>query len=217
MNVISAPNRRERNWQRMHDLLYTTAIHLFVTQGYETTTMDQIAERADVARATVFNHFVQKVGFLEEWGARRRVRVAEILGREHAEDMPVDERLRRYFHEMAELNTCSREESMVLMEASARFGRLWQDPSLEKDLANIIEVGVRRGEIRADLDHLPTAALLAAAYFSVVLRWTTTDPPHFDLARRLDRVLELILTGILDTRPTRVRCADKGGSGTFFR
>lgn len=41
--------------------------------------MDQIAERADVARATVFNHFSQKVGFLEERGARRRARVSEIL------------------------------------------------------------------------------------------------------------------------------------------
>ncbi|WP_246460639.1 hypothetical protein [Streptomyces himalayensis] len=68
---------------------------------------------------------------LEEWGARRRARVAAILGQEHAEDLPVGDRLRRYLREMADLNVASRVETTVLMDASARFGRLMQDPSLE--------------------------------------------------------------------------------------
>ncbi|MGH1554128.1 TetR/AcrR family transcriptional regulator [Streptomyces sp. L7] len=68
----SALGRRERKRRQVRDQLYAAALDLFVSQGYETTTMEQIAETADVARATVFNHFSQKVGFLEEWGARRR-------------------------------------------------------------------------------------------------------------------------------------------------
>src|SRR5690606_31984937 len=96
--------RRERKRQQVRHQLYTAAVELFVAQGYEATTMEQIAESADVARATVFNHFSQKVGFLEEWGARRRACVAAILGQEHAEDLPVGHRLRRYLREMADLN-----------------------------------------------------------------------------------------------------------------
>lgn len=120
--------RRERKRQQVRDQLYGAAVGLFVAQGYEATTMEQIAESADVARATVFNHFSQKVGFLEEWGVRRRARVAAILGQEHAEDLPVGDRLRRYLGEMADLNVASRAETTVLMDASARFGRLLQDP-----------------------------------------------------------------------------------------
>ncbi|MGN9758143.1 TetR/AcrR family transcriptional regulator [Streptomyces sp. SD31] len=193
----SAPGRRERKRRQVRDQLYEAAVGLFVDQGYEATTMDQIADAADVARATVFNHFSQKVGFLEEWGARRRALVAAILGQEHAEDLPVGERLRRYLREMAELNVASRAESTVLMDASARFGRLLQDPSLEIELAKIVEEGKRRGEIRRTVDSDQAGALLASCYFSSVLRWIREEPPPFDLPLRLDAALDIALRGLL--------------------
>ncbi|MEU1163017.1 helix-turn-helix domain-containing protein [Streptomyces sp. NPDC005921] len=142
----AAVGRQERKRRKLYDQLYDTAVGLFVTHGFEATTMDQIAEAADVARATVFNHYSQKVGFLEEWGARRRARVAGILGAEHAENLPVDDRLHRYLKEMADLNIASRAETTVLMDASARYGRLLQDPSLEVELTRIVEEGRRRGD-----------------------------------------------------------------------
>ncbi|WP_151482032.1 TetR/AcrR family transcriptional regulator [Streptomyces albicerus] len=192
-----APGRRERKRRQIRDQLYEAAVGLFVDQGYEATTMDQIADAADVARATVFNHFSQKVGFLEEWGARRRARVAAILGQEHAEDLPVDERLRRYLREMAELNVASRAETTVLMDASARFGRLLQDPSLEIELTKIVEEGQRRGEIRRTVDSAQAGALLAACYFSSVLRWIREEPPPFDLLLSLEATLDIVLRGLL--------------------
>ncbi|WP_217567224.1 TetR/AcrR family transcriptional regulator [Streptomyces sp. GbtcB7] len=192
-----APGRRERKRRQVHDKLYEAAVGLFVAQGFEATTMEEIADTADVARATVFNHFSQKVGFLEEWGARRRSRVAAILGQEHAEDLPVGERLRRYLREMGELNVASRAETTVLMGASARFGRLLQDPSLEIELTKIAEEGQRRGEIRPEVAADQAGTLLAACYFSTVLRWIREEPPPFDLTGRLDAALDIILLGIL--------------------
>ncbi len=46
------PNARER--------LETAALDLFVANGYEKTTVTQIAERAGMNRATFFRHFVDK-------------------------------------------------------------------------------------------------------------------------------------------------------------
>ncbi|NEA98537.1 TetR/AcrR family transcriptional regulator [Streptomyces sp. SID13726] len=189
--------RQERRRRKLHDRLYDTAVGLFVAQGFEATTMEQIAEAADVARATVFNHYAQKVGFLEEWGARRRARVAEILGAQHAEDLPVDDRLRRYLTEMADLNIASRAETTVLMDASARYGRLLQDPSLEVELARIVEEGLGRGEIRAGVDCDQAGALLAMCYFSTILRWIREEPAPFDLQQRLGGALDIILMGVL--------------------
>jgi AcrR family transcriptional regulator len=197
--VPAAPpaGRRERKRQQARDQLYAAALHLFVTQGYEATTMDQIAETADVARATVFNHFSQKVGFLEEWGVRRRARVNEILGSQHAEDLPVGDRLRRYLKEMADLNVASRAETAVLMDASARYGRLLQDPSLEIELARIAEQGQQAREIRADVDCDQVGQLLAACYFTTILRWIREEPAPFDLHERLAGALDIILLGLL--------------------
>ncbi|MGW3652233.1 TetR/AcrR family transcriptional regulator [Streptomyces sp. NPDC000878] len=197
MPAVPPAGRRERKRQQVRDQLYAAALRLFVSQGYEATTMDQIAETADVARATVFNHFSQKVGFLEEWGVRRRARVNEILGSQRAEDLPVGDRLRRYLKEMADLNVVSRAETTVLMDASARYGRLLQDPSLETELARIVEQGQRRGEVRADVDCEQAGQLLAACYFTTILRWIRTEPAPFDLQQRLAGALGIILRGLL--------------------
>ncbi|WP_406458046.1 TetR/AcrR family transcriptional regulator [Streptomyces sp. NBC_01622] len=189
--------RRERRRRQVRDQLYAAALDLFVSQGYETTTMEQIAETADVARATVFNHFSQKVGFLEEWGARRRARVAEILGSSPAQDLSVGDRLRRYLREMAELNIASRAETTILMDAAARVGSLLHDASLEIELAKIVEQGRQRGELRTGVDAEQVGAMLAACYFSTILRWIRAEPAPFDLRDRLDGALDVILLGML--------------------
>ncbi|MGI5352233.1 TetR family transcriptional regulator [Streptomyces sp. CA-250714] len=51
---------RERKKQRTRDALIVAAHELFVTQGYETTTVDQIAEAVDVSQRTFFRYFANK-------------------------------------------------------------------------------------------------------------------------------------------------------------
>ncbi|WP_405970547.1 TetR/AcrR family transcriptional regulator [Streptomyces sp. NBC_00988] len=194
------PGRRERKLRQARDRLYGAAIELFVAQGYEATTMEQIAERVDMSRATVFNHYAQKAGILEEWGARRRARVLEILRQEHAEELPVGDRLRRYVGELASLNIGSRAETVVLMEASARFGQLLRDPMPEREIARIIEDGARRGEVISEVDPGEAGSLVAAGYFASVIRWAGAEPQPFDLRVRLDRMLDIVLGGILARR-----------------
>lgn len=192
------PGRRERKRRQVRDRLCGAALELFIERGYEATTMDQIAERADVARATVFNYFPQKVGFLEEWGERRRATVARMLAGQHADRRPAPERLRLYLRALARLNEASRDETAVLMEASAHFGRLFQDPSLGGELARIIQEGQESGELPPGPDPRQAGSLLAAGYFTTVLHWAGADPAPFDLAARLDAMLDLILPGLTD-------------------
>ncbi|MFJ8097230.1 TetR/AcrR family transcriptional regulator [Streptomyces griseofuscus] len=52
--------RRARSKIKMKERLYTAALELFAEQGYDQTSVDEIAERADVARGTFFNHFPRK-------------------------------------------------------------------------------------------------------------------------------------------------------------
>lgn len=55
---------RERNRQRVAQRITTAAFELFSTIGYNQTTMDAIAERAEVSRATLFNYFPTKDALL---------------------------------------------------------------------------------------------------------------------------------------------------------
>jgi AcrR family transcriptional regulator len=193
--------RRERRRLEVRERLYAAAVALFTEQGFTETTMDDIAERADVARATVFNHFPQKIAFVQEWGRHRRARVASILTAERAQDRPVAEQLRRYLAEMATINVTARQESAVLMDAAVRHGGVLREPSLELELAKLIERGQETGEIRPDVDAAHAGAILAIGYFATVLRWISTDPPLFCLPDQLSGMLDIVLRGLLTTPP----------------
>lgn len=55
---------RERKRRRTHDAIQEAALDLFEEQGYESTTIQQIADRAEVAPATLFRYFPSKAELL---------------------------------------------------------------------------------------------------------------------------------------------------------
>jgi AcrR family transcriptional regulator len=186
--------RRERRRQEIRDRLYETAVELFLEQGYESTTMDEIANRADVARGTVFNHYPRKFEFLNEWGARRRARIADAVRDRHLEDMSIDLVFTNYMRVMAQLNLDHRAQTKELMPAALAF-------SLSKSpmASTFAEYTVRaqgRGEIRREVDPEQVGAMLAATYFATIIRWVDHDPPTFDLTQTLIDSAELLLHGI---------------------
>jgi AcrR family transcriptional regulator len=74
---------RARKKQQTHDELVLAAVELFAKKGYEATTVDDIAERANYSRATFFRYFPSKEDAvflgLEERLEKFRRRLAEPL------------------------------------------------------------------------------------------------------------------------------------------
>ncbi|MGX1269706.1 AcrR family transcriptional regulator [Streptomyces phaeoluteigriseus] len=54
------PGLREMKKRRTHDELLRAAVHLFTSQGYERTTVDEIAEAVNVSQRTFFRYFAGK-------------------------------------------------------------------------------------------------------------------------------------------------------------
>jgi AcrR family transcriptional regulator len=196
--AATTAGRRERKRQESRERLYAAAIGLFLENGFDATTVDQIANRADVARATAFNHFPQKIAYLEEWGRRRRLHVRTQLALDSPDSDTAAGRLSRYLREMAVLNTAARSETQLLMDPSIRLGQALRSPTLDVDLADVVRAGQESGEFRTEVDAAQVGVVLAASYFSTVLRWATVGPPPFDLDLRLQQTLELVLRGLLE-------------------
>jgi AcrR family transcriptional regulator len=57
---LDRPGLRELKKARTRTAIRQHALHLFRTQGYDATTVDQIAEAAEVAQSTVFRYFPTK-------------------------------------------------------------------------------------------------------------------------------------------------------------
>jgi AcrR family transcriptional regulator len=57
----TTPGLRERKKQRTRQTIVDVGTRLFVEQGYQQTTLAQIAEEADVSTSTFFNYFATKV------------------------------------------------------------------------------------------------------------------------------------------------------------
>jgi AcrR family transcriptional regulator len=77
--ATSKPGLRERKKQRTRQTIVDVATRLFVEQGYQQTTLAQIAQEADVSSSTFFNYFPTKVDIVFSLldaaidSARRRV------------------------------------------------------------------------------------------------------------------------------------------------
>ena len=91
--AVRVEGRRERKRRELHEHIYDQARELFRTQGFEATTVEQIAEAADIAPATFFNHFHSKQTLLAMMTSQV-VTFLEVLVEEHLrDDLPMGQQL----------------------------------------------------------------------------------------------------------------------------
>jgi AcrR family transcriptional regulator len=184
-------NARARRRGQRRDRVFDAAVALFVEQGYEATTMDEIALRADVARTSVFNYFDRKSTFLDEWSARRRARAFHAA--RPAVGSSLREELADILRELAAISVSSRKETTALIGASVRELDLLDNHPLTHEFIAVLERHAHA--TRPGVDPILVGTTLAMGYFAVLRAWIGTGPPPFDLERRFLGLLDLLLYG----------------------
>ncbi|GGR90031.1 TetR family transcriptional regulator [Streptomyces humidus] len=175
---------RERKKQRTRDALLRAAVELFTSQGYDRTTVDEIADAVDVSQRTFFRYFAGKdeaaLGLVEMTVAR----FVEAVRARPPQEAPLEALRRAVVDGWYSVNEVV--ESVVPVELYLRMYRVIEETPVllaahlrrsaeaEEDLARVI---AEREGLDVDADPRPR---LAVAVFSGVMRaaerqWSTGE------------------------------------------
>lgn len=146
-----APGRLERRKARTRAAIVAAAAELFQTRGYDATSIQQIAERADTGVGTLYGYFASKDDVLREvlFEARGQV-LAEYLSTIDSRTTPID-RLCRALETLGAYLRNNRRLLMAVFQASVRDRPVDEEQAqwLHDQYAEIISEGIARGELRA--------------------------------------------------------------------
>jgi AcrR family transcriptional regulator len=190
--------RRERKKDETKRKIIDVALELFHRQGFAATTMEQIADTADVAKGTLYNHFATKEAIVGEY-MRRTVRENEPDAVKFFKELP-DTRSRLYvfMEKIAEWTELNKE--IVGIYVSYRMQNLFR-PQDERErsgfeslLAKIIGHGQASGELRKNISQEKLVKYFEVLHAMTLRNWLV-EPEEFPLQQNLIEAVDLFLTG----------------------
>ncbi len=173
----SSTSRRARKKQRNRTRILDAARQLFQAQGYEATTVDEIAAAADFSRGTVFNYFPSKDHLLYEIAAGELETLTRMVA-EGMDDVPsAVEKIRRVMRLfVADTVPFLQITRRVLLETLMHPVDI---PSpvvyLERILAGLVEEAQAQGEVRVELDPANVARAVVGVYLASFFRWISAE------------------------------------------
>jgi AcrR family transcriptional regulator len=189
-------SRRERKKRDTHQRLMETAVRLFREQGYDATTVEQIAEAADVAKGTFFNYFETKEAILPalvEWHLKQ---VEEALLPERGAPVSPVARIKLLLGLVAQ-DPLSQPAMVQRLFAAGMHHQQDVHPgrALTRLLAEQVRQAQAAGEICPDVDSFYAACVIRAMFFQQMMMWHCEYRPAL-LREMIDQMLNLLLDGI---------------------
>lgn len=194
-NTTSLVGKGKR--QRTRDRITHTAIGLFQAQGFDATTMEQIATAADVVRGTLYNHFPVKEAIVVHW---LHAQLADALGPLMAAAMVRSSFLARVATLLdASADWWEQHRGFAAPYVRHRFQEIREDQGDEptSDIIPAYARLIREGQISGELSDAIVADRLASYLhfltLCALLEWVAN--PQIALAQRYAAALEFFLEG----------------------
>ncbi|MDH3234679.1 MAG: TetR/AcrR family transcriptional regulator [Alphaproteobacteria bacterium] len=167
--------------QETFDKIQAAALDLFITTGYEGTTVDEIAAAAGLTKGAIYFHFQNKAELL--------LALLDEVERSFVD--PMDQRVRRagpsaqdklaaFAHQQSELDAGRTKLAVLGIRSSTefagddvRFGQKIRHiyRRLYDIVEDVIELGKAQGVIRTDISTRQLASFVIAAHDGTFLEW----------------------------------------------
>ena len=194
---VSQPSRRARKKERTRQEIYTAAMDLFLARGFETVTIEEICQIADVAKGTFFLHFPTKDTLLLEYGSQVTAELDEALrahqgGAADALSTMLDLLTERALRHADIVR-------LVVREIMANPSTLADATQQSRDILHLLTAIVQRGQLdksfRQEIEPRLAAGIIIAAYLAILTEWVRCGG-KFDLAGAVQQSLHVVLHGL---------------------
>jgi AcrR family transcriptional regulator len=192
------PGRLERRKARTRAAILEAAARLFKSNGFEETSIVQIAESAKTGVGTVYGYFASKEQILGDVLRANSLHAVEAYQAAVTSETPAIERVCKALVSMVDYIRDNRSILQAAWLAAARDRQVDEQPSiwLQNSISSIIRDGVAAGQLR-DVPVQTTARMLITTYTLAALGVGTWKGREND--PQTDRDLEAITRALLET------------------
>ena len=189
---------RARKKQRTADDLLDAALSLFADRGYDTVTVEEICELAEVSRATFFRYYGSKAGLVTAFNRRLADQVIARLSQ--MGDATATDQLFAVQRELADAWTSS---GPAVRAMALDFARVAADgsttapspyPELLALVTEIVKTGQANGEFGSSHSPAFVASTIGGLLGGITMYWLATKKGRLD--RAMHDALQLLIGGL---------------------
>jgi AcrR family transcriptional regulator len=193
--MSESEGRRERKKRELRERIYETARALFLANGFEATTVEQIAEAADIAQTTFFNYFQSKAELLREMTNEVSDRLEAMLAEQLANPGTAEERIKNFVQDVVRqidhAESLTREILLELMRMSSRPGEALPYLLRVYEPFGIVMIeGQEQGNVRRDFDAKLLAEMVIGTLHMALVGWLNDN--EYPFGKRLIESADLL-------------------------
>lgn len=193
---------REAKKQKTKQAILEAAIPLFNENGYESTSIEQIAKLAGVGKGTVYSYFQTKKDIITGFCEYELEQIHKELVRRSNQDAPVLEQMLTIYMTEFRHVTQNREFGRLFMRETVFPNDYDIQANMEIEdkyfqlLFPILEKGQQRGELRKDAELLHITAHFYSLYLLIMSAWYTGRIPTEEVEQAMELLFKQVLEGL---------------------
>lgn len=170
---VEVMTRRERKKQQTREQMLRSAKHLFREKGYEHTSIEDITERADVSKSTLFKHFPNKESLLIGLADEEVNDVLSLMETKEYIVLDVLSKIQRILMRLIEDSIpYLRLTGQILFTTMINKNNIGSPfKTLRDEIEKLVKKGQEQGIIKEDLESGIIAMTILGSYYGVLFKW----------------------------------------------
>jgi len=195
---------REKKKIETKNKIFEVAGRLFKEKGFESTSIDEITEQAGIGKGTFFNYFPTKEALLLYFGEQRDELIYSLIENELATSCSTRDKIKNLLAFLAEHYEKDKELTKLMVFEYIkylRFTGLKSDEEkkrqyrLIKLLSDILEEGVKGGDVKSTINVKKATETLIAIYLFSLMAWLKPES-DYSFSRDISEKIDIVFEGI---------------------